>query len=161
MPYLSKTISGIDFYVNLESSEMYRRGTVTIHAESGEESEVWHVGPENMREVIHNNSSIKNYLKLDEWMEDGLDTDGWAQLDNLINQLVDREITYRIWFSDGQGSQDFLSEGEMRVQAEIFNFSAEDAISSPSGAVMVDEDGNSVGGCYRDDPFDNPRGELN
>jgi len=161
MMSVTKTINGIDFYVELETDEMYRRGTVCIDAERGEDSKSWHVGPDGMLSLLNDNSSIKNYMQLDQWMEDGLDTEGWAELDALVEQLAKQEMTYTLWFRDGQGSQDFLTEAEMRVQAERFNFSADDAINSRSGAVMTDEDGDNIGGCYKDNPFDNPRGELN
>ena len=158
---VEKTINGIDFYVELETDEMYRRGTVSVYAERGDDSEIWHIGPQYMQQFLYQDSSVKNFMKLDQWMEDGLDTEGWAQLDELVGRLAEREITYCIWFRDGQGSQDFLTEAEMRVQAERFNFSADDAINSRSGAVMTDEDGQNLGGCYLNKLFDNPDGELN
>jgi len=158
---MEKTINGIDFDVELETDEMYRRGTVSVYAERGEDSEIWHIGPQYMQQFLYQDSSVKNFMKLDQWMEDGLDTEGWAQLDALVEQLAKQEMTYTLWFREGRGKLHWLTEKQVRELAPIFNFSADDAINSRSGAVMTDEDGDNIGGCYKDNPFDNPRGELN
>ena len=158
---VEKTINGIDFYVELETGEMWRRGTVCIDAERGEDSKSWHVGPDGMLSLLNDNSSIKNYIQLDQWMEDGLDTEGWAQLDALVEQLAKQEMTYTLWFREGRGKLHCLSEKQVRELAPIFNFSADDAINSRSGAVMTDDDGQNLGGCYLNKLFDNPDGELN
>ena len=158
---VKKTINGIDFYAELEIDEMYRRGTVCIDAERGEDSQSWHVGPDKMLRFLNEDSSIKNFLELDQWMEDGLDAEGWAQLDALVEQLAKQEMTYTLWFREGRGKLHWLTEKQVRELAPIFNFSADDAINSRSGAVVTDEDGDNIGGCYKDNPFDNPRGELN
>ena len=71
------------------------------------------------------------------------------------------ETTYTIWFKDGGGRQEFLTEEEMRKQSKIFSFDAEEVIHF--GETYMWEEGvkpynnprwNSddiCGGCFKED----------
>ena len=64
--------------------------------------------------------------------------------------------TYTVWFRDGGGRQEFLTESEMRKAAEKFDFDAKNVISEGS-SVMTERTGEGlivVGGCFRVDPTD-------
>ena len=58
-------------------------------------------------------------------------------------------ITYTIWFADGQGRQELLTESEMRKAAERFDFDAKSVMSEGS-TVMTEDQGETVGGgCFK------------
>ncbi len=70
-----------------------------------------------------------------------------------------KQTTYTIWFQDGGGRQEFLTEEEMRKQSKIFSFDPEQVIQF--GETFMWADGiepydnprsasdDVVGGCYR------------
>ena len=57
-----------------------------------------------------------------------------------------KEITYTIWFQDGGGRQEFLTEEQMRKQAESVSFDPEEVITK--GETWMWEEGV--------EPYDNP-----
>ena len=59
------------------------------------------------------------------------------------------ETTYTIWFRDGGGRQEYLTEERMREQSKRFDFDADEVVES--GEVkFLDEDGDEVGGCFKE-----------
>tara|TARA_R100000234_G_scaffold17279_1_gene9479 strand:- start:688 stop:879 length:192 start_codon:yes stop_codon:yes gene_type:complete len=58
-------------------------------------------------------------------------------------------ITYTIWFADGQGRQELLTESEMRKAAERFDFDANSVISEGSTVMTEDQGETVVGGCFK------------
>lgn len=59
------------------------------------------------------------------------------------------EITYTIWFADGQNRQELLTESEMRKAAMRFDFDAKSVISEGSTVMTQDEGETVVGGCFK------------
>ena len=58
-----------------------------------------------------------------------------------------KQTTYTIWFQDGGGRQEFLTEEQMRKQSRLFNFDPEQVIQF--GETFMWADGI--------EPYDNPR----
>ena len=59
------------------------------------------------------------------------------------------EITYTIWFQDGGGRQENLTEDQMRKQSERFDFDADEVVESGE-VTFIDEFGEEVGGCFKE-----------
>ena len=72
---------------------------------------------------------------------------------------MEKKAIYTIWFADGGGRQESLTEEEMRKQSKIFSFDAEEVIHFgetymwPEGIEPYDNprptSDDVVGGCYK------------
>ena len=62
---------------------------------------------------------------------------------------VEPEPTYTIWFQNGGGRQEGLTEDQMRKQSERYSFDADEVVESGE-VTFIDELGEEVGGCFKE-----------
>ena len=62
---------------------------------------------------------------------------------------VEPQPTYTIWFQDGGGRQEGLTEDQMRKQSERYSFDADEVVESGE-VTFIDELGEEVGGCFKE-----------
>jgi len=61
---------------------------------------------------------------------------------------VEPQPTYTIWFRDGGGRQEGLTEDQMRKQSERYSFDADEVVESGE-LTFIDELGEEIGGCFK------------
>ena len=59
-------------------------------------------------------------------INDIFDHDDFEEAVSLEDQI--ENTTYTIWFQDGEGDQEFLTEQQMRKESERYSFDAEDVV---------------------------------
>ena len=70
-----------------------------------------------------------------------------------------KQTTYTIWFGDGGGRQELLTEEQMRKQSELYGFDPEEVIHSGEAYMWTEgiepydnprpTSDDVIGGCYR------------
>ena len=62
---------------------------------------------------------------------------------------VEPQPTYTIWFQDGGGRQEYLTEDQMRKAAVRYDFDAKTVISEGETLMTEDHGETVVGGCFK------------
>ena len=64
---------------------------------------------------------------------------------------VEPQPTYTIWFQDGGGRQEGLTEDQMRKAAVRYDFDAKTVISEGETLMTEDHGETVVGGCFKEE----------
>jgi hypothetical protein len=98
---VSKKFGDLLVEVELEDSEMYRRGTIRVHFELGAAYETYYVSPPDVKKFRYDDPSPKfiDLMRVTSWIRDYVDGSPSDEIDQMVRDLIKQEITFG---ADGQ-----------------------------------------------------------
>ena len=149
---VEKTINGIDFYVELETDEMWREGTIRIGFEQGDQYDCVYVSPPLVREFRIKNTPIAQLVDFDDWVRSALEAEhAVSSLDDLVWDLIEQKLTFTFWMS-GLTLTDMKEVcAQYGVDWEYLRHTFEASFTHQGHACGIDAH----------DPFHNPTNRLN
>ena len=98
---VSKKFGDLLVEVELEDSEMYRRGTIRVHFELGAAYETYYVSPPDVKKFRYDDPSPKfiDLMRVTSWIRDYVDGSPSDEIDQMVRDLIKQEISFG---ADGQ-----------------------------------------------------------
>ena len=151
---VSKKFGDLLVSAELVHSEMWRKGTILMRFELGDEYEIYHVSPVDVKKFRASPPpNFIEFMELESWISDVLNEAMINSIDNLVWDLIESEYVYSFWLSD-------LTRAQMEELAERYGFSTR-TLMEWHAVQITDDDGYVIGGCEVEDPFLNPLNKLN
>ena len=98
---VSKKFGDLLVEVDLEDSEMYRKGTISVHFELGAAYEFYSVSPPDIKKFRYDDPLPKfiDLVRVTGWIRDYVDGSPSDEIDQMVRDLIKQEI---ILGADGQ-----------------------------------------------------------